>query len=273
MSGWKRSKIEGLAIYKAQTISWLPRVVQGFTTRSGGVSPKPLDSLNMSFDVGDDFQNVAENRRRATIALGCEDLRVVSARQVHGDRIVSVGFADPDIVGDADALITDSPDIMLLMLFADCVPIFFCDPIRRVVGLAHSGWQGVSSNIAGKTLARLLSDFECEAGSVFAAIGPSIGSDRYEVGLDVVAALTEAWPGGSSSPITPQNEFTNKFLVDLRLIVFDQLVSAGIRPERIAVCDECTWTNRRDFFSHRRDGTRGIATGRMAGLIGMRDLL
>lgn len=269
MSGWKRSKIDGFPVYQAATISWLPNIVQGFTTRQGGVSTGSLNSLNMSSNVGDRPENVVENRHRAVAALTGQDWPIVTAAQIHGDGIGNVAAPDSTVVGGADALITDQAETMLLLVFADCVPVYYCDPVRRVVAIAHSGWRGTAANIAGKTLARMVHDYGCERASIYAAIGPSISSARYEVGLDVVAALKDAWPGKSSSPFIPQNEFTNKFLVNLRLIVFDQIVSAGLRPEHIAVSDQCTAANRKDFFSHRRDSAGGLPTGRMAGLIGI----
>lgn len=242
---------------------------QGFTTRQGGVSPRPLDSLNMSTNVGDDPELVAQNRRRATTAVGAPQWPCIAAGQVHGSEIAVVDDASPALVEGVDALITLRSEVLLLMLFADCVPVFFCDPIRRAVGLAHSGWKGTAQNVAGKTARRMLDEFECDSETFYAAIGPSIGSDHYEVDLEVVSALTKSWPGGSASPLTPRNEFDSKWLVNLRLIVFDQLVAAGVRPEKIAVCDECTFSNRRDFFSHRRDSAKNGTTGRMAGMIGI----
>jgi YfiH family protein len=204
------------------------------------------------------------------MALTGADWPIVTAGQVHGDRVGHVDIDGPANIEGVDALITDRPQTMLLMVFADCVPVYFCDPIKRTVAVAHAGWRGIAANIAGKTLASLVNDYDCDSGTLYAAIGPSISAERYEVGLDVVSALTAAWPGGSSSPIMPQSEFGSKFLVNLRLIVFDQLLAGGLRPENIAVSDECTAANRKDFFSHRRDCVDGGATGRMAGMIGMR---
>lgn len=261
-----------MPVHQAQTISWLPGISQGFTTRLGGVSAAPFDTLNMSLAVSDSPENVAENRARAIKSITGVDMPVVSAGQVHGNRVEIVTDATAGIVPDCDALVTETPDIALLMVFADCVPIYFCDPVRRVIGIAHSGWRGTAANVAGHTVRTIAETFEVEPYGLYAAIGPSISEDRYEVDLEVVDALNVAWPGGSSSPMTPKNEFTNKWLCNLRLIVFDQLVSAGIRPEHIAVSDECTFRNRKDFFSHRRDSAKGKPTGRMAGIIALRPL-
>ncbi|HEY3330266.1 MAG TPA: peptidoglycan editing factor PgeF [Capsulimonadaceae bacterium] len=272
MAGWKRNVLDGIPVHQASTISWLPGIVQGFSTRLGGVSQKPLDSMNMSLAVGDTPDNVAQNRARAIGALAGENLPYASAAQVHGNHVAVVTEAATEPIADTDALITNVPDIMLLMVFADCVPIYFCDPVKRVVGLAHSGWRGTAVNVSGRTVAAIEREYGAEPGELYCSIGPSISAERYEVDVEVVDALKNAWPGGAVSPMTPKNEFTSKFLCNLRLIVFDQLVSAGIRPERIAVSDECTFRNKKDFFSHRRDSAKGGATGRMAGIIGLRPM-
>ncbi len=270
MAGWKRSILDNMPVHQASTISWLPGIAQGFTTRHGGVSEKPLDTLNMSLAVGDDPANVASNRRQAILSVAGVALPYASAEQIHGNNVSVVTDPTETPIADTDALITNVPDIVLLMVFADCVPIYYCDPVGRVVGLAHSGWRGTASNVAGKTVRVLEREYGVAPSSLYAAIGPSISADRYEVNLDVVDALKPAIQGRSISPMTPKNEFTNTFLVNLRQIVYQQLVTAGVNPDRIAVSDECTYNNRKDFFSHRRDGTKGQKTGRMAGLIGLR---
>ena len=193
----------------------------------------------------------------------------MSAGQVHGSTLAVVDKTSQDLIDGADALITSTPEIVLLMVFADCVPIFFADPIQRAVGLAHSGWRGTAANVAGKTARRIMGEFDCDRSNLFAAIGPSISAERYTVDIEVVKALTDAWPGGSSTPILPTSEFRSQFQINLRLIVFDQLVDAGVLPENISVCDECTFRNKKDFFSHRRDAETLGGTGRMAGMIAL----
>jgi len=271
MSYWKRTVKGDIAIHQAKTIGYLPGVCHGFTTRIGGVSQKPFDTLNLSSVVGDNVENVEENRRRAVIAVMERDCPYLSAYQVHGNSVAVIDrefdASQPPI---ADALVTNQREIALFLLFADCVPIFFFDPIAKAVGIAHSGWRGTASNIASHTVESLIQSLGCVSQNIFAAIGPSISAEHYEVSRDVVDQLCDAHKGGSSTPFTQVNEFTSKWLVDLRVIIFDQLVSAGIRPENIEVSNECTYSNRADFFSHRRDSKENIQLGgRMGGLIGL----
>ncbi len=272
MTNWKRKKFGELAVYQANNIAWFPGVVQGFTTRHGGLSAKPYDSLNMSDSVGDLPANVAENRHRALEAIAGSDFAYVTANQVHGGNVAVV--EEPwETNPDADALVTDQPHIALVMLFADCVPIFFFDPIKRVIALAHAGWRGAAANIAHRTVAAMVSRYECAPRDIFAAIGPSISADRFEVGLDVLQPLQAAWNSSGASAFTIRDEFAGKFSANLRLIVYDQLQGAGLNPDHVAVCDVCTFDASRDFFSHRRDASKLGKTGRMAGIIGLRPVV
>jgi len=270
MAGWKKTRLGELTVHQASTISWLPRVVQGFTTRGGGVSFDPFDSLNMSVNVGDDPASVAENRRRAVAALTDPSFRVATAQQVHGD---VVAIADDTTIGnvpEADALITSVPGILLMMVFADCVPVYLVDPLRNVVGLAHSGWRGTQKNVIGKTVAAMHAGFGCEPWKLMAAIGPSISGAKYEVGKDVVDALWESIPMTATQGVTIKSDIAGTFNLNLRMIIFGQLQAAGLDPDHISVSDECTFSNRAEFFSHRRDGSPAHPVGRMAGLIGLR---
>jgi YfiH family protein len=270
MISWQKETINGLDFYQSKQLEWLPGVVHGFTTRNGGVSTAPYDSLNMSLVVGDAPKNVLENRSRAARALAGDEFRIMSARQCHGDSIAVATSDGPDDLGEVDALITQEKGLLLLLLFADCVPVFLCDPIHPTVSMVHSGWKGTALNIAGKTAAKLLANFGCERDSIFASIGPCISGKQFQVDRDVIDALNEAWPGGSLSPFTIENEFTSKWRADLRAIVFDQLIAAGLKPENVSVTDQCVATNSEDFFSFRRDSVGGAPSGRMAGLIGLK---
>lgn len=248
-------------------MAWLPRVTQGFTTRRGGVSAEPYESLNLGTHVGDDAAQVQANRQRVWHELGVRKENVVLAEQVHGDKVAAVSEGTGALpVAGADALVTNTPDLLLMLLFADCVPVYLVDPVRKAIGLAHAGWRGASANIAGKTVRTMTEEFGSAPSSCFAAIGPCIGGDSYEVGAEV-ADLFRSLPGArASNVVTPRSEIGGTYNLNLRAVVFGQLLSAGLPAGSIAVCDEDTFRSKRDFFSYRRDG----ATGRMAAFLALK---
>ncbi len=265
MTGWRKQPIGDLPLYQAKTLAWLPRVTQGFTTRKGGVSAAPYDSLNLGVHVGDDPASVAANRRRVWHDLGFAEENVALAEQVHGDQVavVTAGAAAP--IAGADALVSNTPGLLLMLLFADCAPVYFVDPLRRVVGLAHAGWRGTAANIAGKTMAAMTAEFGCIPSACFAAVGPSIGEASYEVGPEVADKFRSLPAARGFNVVTPRSDLGGTYNLNLRAVLFGQLLAAGLPAGAIAVCDEDTHRNQRDFFSFRRDG----ATGRMAGFLGI----
>ncbi|MBV9850120.1 MAG: peptidoglycan editing factor PgeF [Armatimonadetes bacterium] len=270
MSGWKRQAVGDLPMYQATAMAWLPGIVQGFTTRSGGVSAAPYDTLNFGADVGDSAAAVQANRERLWSDLGFAPAQVALAEQVHGNGVARVTQGGPTPAAGADALITDTPNVLLMLLYADCVPVYLADPVGRSLGLMHVGWRGATAGIVAKTVAAMRAAFGMLPGHCMVAIGPSIAADNYEVGRDVADQFRN-FPGGSSSgastAVLPRDEMSGKYTLNLRQIVFTQLLAAGLKAEYISVCDEDTYRNRRDFFSHRRDGA---ATGRMAAFLSLR---
>lgn len=268
MSGWKKIDVGGLPIYQAKTLSWLPGVVQGFTTRHGGVSDVPYDSLNLGAHVADQDKNVLENRRRLLAELNTAPDEVALAEQVHGNRVAVVSRGGEGPVSGADALITNVPNVLLMMWFADCVPVYIVDPVNRVAALVHSGWRGAEGNVVGATINAMVNEFGSNPKSCLAALGPCISAESFEVGWDVASRFRD-FPGGTDAGaatiVLPLNELAGKYSVNLRQVVFSQLLETGLRGDYISVCAQDTFRNRRDFFSHRRNGPR---TGRMAAYLG-----
>lgn len=248
-------------------MAWLPRITQGFTTRKGGVSAAPYDSLNLGMHAGDNPVQVLANRRRVWHDLGVGEENVVLAEQVHGDKVevVTAGSGAAPVAG-ADALVTNTPGLLLMLLFADCAPVYLVDPVRKVIGLAHAGWRGTAENIAGKTMQAMTNEFGCVPSACFAAVGPSIGAASYEVGPEVAGLFRSLPAAASSSIVLPRSDLGGTYNLNLRAVLFGQLLHAGIPAGAIAVCDEDTYRSKRDFFSFRRDGT----TGRMAGFLGIK---
>lgn len=239
-------------------------VPHAFSTRIGGVSPKPFDSLNLGnpsgCDVRDDSDRIRQNYRLLLRAAGCEGRELLAVYQVHAAGVVQVKRGTPhDNDTKGDALVTDDPDRVLSVRVADCVPLLLGTGDGRAVAAVHAGWRGVVANIASEALGMLRDHGD----HIVAAIGPAIGFDAFEVGPEVLDEFARRF--GPTAPIrhTPDG----KGRVDLRECLRRQLIDAGIPDDRIDRTDRCTYTHADEFFSHRRD--RGV-TGRMAAVIATR---
>lgn len=240
----------------------------GFSTRVGGVSPAPWDSLNLGAGRGDEAANVAENFRRFCAVLGCPT-RLVKNRQEHTCRVRVVGEADvlpsPADRGDrsADALITDVPGICLTAFTADCIPILLYDPVRRVVGAVHAGWRGTALGIAARAVERMVDCYGCDRLDILAAVGPGISKCCFETHEDVPNAMTEAMGAAALSSIEVLP--TGKFHVDLKGLNAKRLENAGLDPEHIAVSADCTCCLPEKYWSHRyTHGERGSQAAMIA---------
>lgn len=234
------------------------------TTRLGGVSTGSYESLNLGLRVGDDADDVIENRRRAFRAFDLDLERSVWCKQVHADNVVIVGnedagrgaFSEENIVADADALVTDSVGIALSVTLADCVPVVLYDARQGVLGLAHAGWGGTVARIASRTVEVMRGRFGVNAGDLTAAIGPSIGPARYEVGEEVLGRARESFGDQAAAFIAPLLE-NGKALFDLWTANRIDLESAGVLAARIEVAEISTDDHLGDFYSHRVEGNTG----------------
>jgi len=153
-----------------------PDLKQAIFTRRGGVSAQPWSSLNLGGSVGDEAEHVAENRERVFSAMGRDPASIHDVWLVHGTDIVYADSPRP-LNGPpekADILFTDRPEVSLLMRFADCVPLMFHDPIKKVIGIAHAGWRGTLNDVALAAINGMISHYACKPGNIVAAIGPSI---------------------------------------------------------------------------------------------------
>ena len=239
-------------------------VVHAIFTRRGGVSPLPWAELNMGASVGDEINRVQENRRRAFHALGLDPATLYDVYQVHSADVVC---ADAPRRADyphlrADAILTDKPGVNLFMRFADCVPILLYDPVRRVVGIAHAGWQGTVKKILVQTVRMMQERYHCRAEDIHAGIGPSIGSHHYQVGAEVVEQVTKAFGEDSFRVLSVNEHHTVQF--DLWKANRLLLEKAGVK--NIQVASICTACCLEDWYSHR--GEKG-KTGRFGALIGL----
>lgn len=244
-------------------------VRHGFSTRLGGVSEGIYNSMNLSFTRGDNDGAVTENFRRFCDAIGVDADRVVVSAQAHHTNIYNATAADRGRgvtrergYTDIDGLLTDEPGVVLCTQYADCVPLFFVDPVRRVVGTSHSGWRGTVAQIGGVTVERMCKDYGCRREDIRAAIGPSIGPCCFEVDDPVYTefAAMDNWQDGFVKV-----KEGGKYDIDLWAVNRRILLDAGIRPEHITVTDLCTKCHPDVFWSHRvTGGERGSLAGFIA---------
>ncbi len=241
-----------------------------FSTRSGGVSEGALSSMNLGFNRGDRRENVEENFKRICSVLDVSYNSLVLSGQTHTDNVISVTRADrgkginrPSFK-DVDGLITDSPDVTLCTFYADCTPLFFLDPIKRVVALSHSGWKGTVKRIGAVTVDKMVREFGCKRENILAAIGPCAGPCCYEVSDEVAMQILRA---GDNGDCIRYNNQTKKLHADLWQTNYRILLNAGIPDENITVAGECTVCDPIDYFSHRRQGAE---RGSLAAFISLR---
>jgi len=242
-------------------------VVAAFTTRRGGVSSGPYTALNLGCHTGDLAVNVNRNQRLVCDCLGLQVNSIVSAQQVHGCAIGVVGEDPGTVFGEFDALITDREGVALQLFFADCVPLFFLDPVRRAIGLAHAGWKGSFDNIGLKTIERMRSQFGSRASDILVAIGPCIHRCCYEVSADLGTCFGARYPQYGNKIVEGRFKGNEEsFFLDLVELNQLALLDGGIRPDNLVVSGLCTACLPGLFYSHRRD--RGV-TGRMGAILAL----
>jgi hypothetical protein len=251
----------GLRFYEFENLS---KVVHAVFTRRGGVSPAPWDSLNIGGTVGDEPGHVQENRTRMLEALQLSPESVYDVWQVHGtDVVIADGPRQLQVPHQrADAILTDRPGIVLLMRFADCVPILLHDPVHAVVGIAHAGWMGTVQKVVTSTIQKMGAVYGSRPGELQAAIGPSIGPDHYAVGPDVAGRVEQAF-GHSSADLLATRQGTTY----LDLWQANRLLLAEAGVTSVATAGLCTACATQDWFSHRAELGR---TGRFGALIALR---
>ena len=247
-------------------------VTHAFSTRIGGVSPAPFDTLNLGSlaksteadDDLDDNTNVAENYRRFREAIGATKKIRVASKQMHGRAVwqPASGAIKPDDVPEADAIVSGDPRQLLTIRTADCLPVLFATPDGGHVAAAHAGWRGLVAGVLPATIEAICEQSGAKPRDLLAAIGPGIGGEAYEVGPEVANAFHEA---GLVSAV--RLDFGPRPHVDLRAAAVVQLADAGLVPDRIDTSEACTFRESERFFSYRRDGKR---SGRHASVISPR---
>lgn len=262
---------DSLTLIQSDILGDSNHVVHAFSTRQGGVSRGPYATLNLGTSVGDDPAAVEENRRRFFGTFGIQSSQVVRVKQVHGDGVLTVtedlvsrrGF--PGVLLDEryeyDALVTNLPDLALVVSTADCLPLLIHDPVHRAVAAVHAGWRSTAKRIAARALEAMAVAYGTDPKDCQVTIGPGIRGCCYEVGDEVTRAMAVALPTweGHAEGTRP-----NHWRLDLAGVNRAMLEAAGIRTRRIADVALCTACRTDLFFSHRAEKPR---TGRMMNLI------
>lgn len=242
-------------------------VNHGFSTRLGGVSKGNCATMNLSTTRGDDPAAVAENTRRIAAAIGVHAEDMVYTHQTHTTNVAVVGSKDRGRrFMDTDGMVTDVPGICLVTFYADCVPLYFVDPVRKVIGLSHSGWRGTVHKMGKITVEKMTENYGSDPKDIIAAIGPSICQDCYEVSGDVI----EEFRVNFRQEVLPElfyQKADGKYQLDLWRANEEVLKEAGIRKERIAVTNVCTHCNPELLFSHR---TMGNKRGNLSALLALK---
>jgi YfiH family protein len=285
-AAWKlHTSADGVGFLQVPAFSAFPWLIHGFSTSQGGVSTLNSSKvLNLGFTEWDSRENVQINRRLFQSALGADELALVSLKQFHSDVVCDFSSA-PNESCSADASISNTPNLLLGIQTADCVPILLLDPKKSAVATVHAGWRGTLQRIVEKTIGRMKMEFKTDPGDLLAAIGPAIGGCCYEVGTEVAAAFhsqfanapewfDELCTGDEPNPLQWLNQFPpghqpppKNVRLDLRKANRAQLLAAGLHPQNIFVSDLCTACRPDLLFSYRKQGSE---SGRMMSVIGIR---
>lgn len=243
-------------------------VRHGFSTRLGGVSTGCWSTMNISTTRGDDPSHVAKNRELIAQAIGVRPEDFTYTHQTHTTNVAVVHPGDKGRqFMETDGMITDVPGVCLVTFYADCVPLFFVDPVRKVIGLSHSGWRGTVGKIGKVTIEKMCSTYGCAPENILVAIGPSICQDCYEVSEDVIEKFRENFSENLWESLFYRKE-NGRYQLNLWEANRQILLESGIRTENIAVTNLCTHCNPDILFSHR---TMGGKRGNLSAFLALKE--
>lgn len=249
-------------------------VIQAFTTRLGGVSEGAQATMNLSFTRKDDPRRVLRNHQLVAAALGYDEKRAVLSHQTHTDNIYVVTKEDAGkgVVREKgftgiDGLMTNVPGMALITFFADCVPLYFLDPVKRAIALVHSGWRGTVKQIGVQAVCKMQAVYGSRPEDILACIGPSICGDCYEVGSEVAEHFRNGFSDSEQREILKERP-DGKYLLNLWKANEYLLLRAGIAPEHIQITGVCTRCNPDYLFSHR---VMGEARGNLSAILCLKE--
>lgn len=258
---WKKKRVRYLTIPSFERAGGIRCA---FSTRIGGVSPPPFDTLNFSRKREKSDPNFLENMQRFSSAVGFDYTRAVSIHYAHSalvhraeNKDAGCGVVKENLSKICDGLYTDTEGLPLISFHADCVPLFFYDPIRRAAAVCHAGWRGISQHITANAVEALRS-LGCRTENIIAAVGPCIGVNRFEIGPEVSDIFRREF---AEETVRCKN---GREYVDLERACALDMLKCRIKPPNITVSGLCTYDRSDLFFSHRRDEGK---TGAMAAVI------
>lgn len=256
----RTQKKKGLKYLQFESMLF-PGLTQAVFSRQGGLSKAPWSSLNLGGTVGDEPEHVKGNLDLLLGSLEYKSEKLVQVKQIHSAAVVR---AENPMDGQrqGDAIITNQPGLLMLMRFADCVPILFYDPVKQAAGIAHAGWQGTVKQVSFHAARALEREFGSKPSDILAGIGPSIGPDHYYIQDDVIKQVETVFPDHLDELLMIGSDGVKLDLWNANKI---SLQRAGV--ENIEISGICTGCNTKDWFSHRAE--RGI-TGRFGAVIGLR---
>jgi YfiH family protein len=258
----------GLVTYRSTLLAQVP-VPHAFSTRIGGVSDVPFDTLNLAH-IGskatlvatDDPTRIDRNYELLLGALDCGGYARAWVHQTHGRAVARITASNVHVHEDADAMVSDCRRVALSVRVADCVPILIATSSGAVVAAVHAGWRGIVAGVIAATVAVFQDQYKAAPADLVAAVGPCISSAHFEVGEEVVQAFANV---GLHAAVLRRTG--DKPHVDLAAAAAHQLIAAGLARTVIDRTDHCTFRDAKLFFSHRRDAGN---TGRMAAIIAVR---
>lgn len=239
-----------------------------FSTRLGGVSSGYCSTMNLSFNRGEPRENVMENYRILCNAVGIDTANLVLSHQTHTNNVICVtekergtGIDKPSF-SDVDGLITNKSGVALVTQYADCTPLLFCDPVKKVIATSHAGWRGTVKLIGKVTVEKMYREFGCLPDDIIVGIGPCIGKCCYEVDDPVYNEFVKIPFLQLDKIFTSKTD--GKYMLDLVEANRQILINAGINPQNIDLSDICTCCNAEEMHSHRATGGK---RGNLAAII------
>ncbi len=264
-------RLHSSSIFRFRNLSNQGGVDHFVSTRTGGRSLPPYESLNLGFHVGDSPETVLKNREHLAADIEIPLSNFTLARQIHSGTVTIVtehmrGYGAVDFntaIEETDAMVTSVPGLCLAVLTADCVPVLLFDPRKRVVAAVHAGWRGCVKLIARKTVEILQQEFNCKPAELLVGIGPSIGPCHYEIGPEVISQVEDTF-GSTDGNVTNQSA-DGKGYFDLWKANKRQIMETGVPPQNIEIAQICTYCKAHQFFSarHQKGTTGRFGTGIM----------
>lgn len=259
---------KGIKVITFERLEELGFISHGFSTREGGYSSAPYNSLNLGLKTEDNQKAVLNNTKRFCAAVDVDFESLAASDQVHKDKIHIVteadkgkGYTRERDYSEVDALITNVRGVPLISFYADCVPLYFVDPGKKVIALAHAGWKGTALKIGSKVVSKMVEEFNSDPREIIAVIGPSIGVCCYEVDKEVIGKFNKNFTDTSAFAFQKDN---GRYMIDLWKANKMSLEEIGLSDRNIELSKLCTGCDTSRFFSHRMEGP---FTGRMASII------